>query len=208
MVSSLSAKSMENQAKRTENSGSVSDSSTATISAIVPARNEEAVLGSCVRSLALQREVREIVIVNDQSMDGTASVARGLAAEIDRVRLLDTYEVPAGWLGKNNAVWIGTREARGGWLLFTDADAELAPQAGARALQIAHDSGAVLVSFSPEQVTQAWYEKSLIPFVYCRLSKHFSYRDVNDPASSVAAANGQFLMIRRSVYDQIGGHAS
>ena len=199
---------MENQAKGTENSGSVSDGSKAAISAIVPARNEEAVLANCVRSLALQPEVDEIFIVNDRSTDGTANEARGLAAEIARVQLLETQEVPAGWLGKNNAVWIGAKAARSDWLLFTDADAELAPGAAARALQVAHDSDAVLISFSPEQITERWYEKSLIPFVYCRLAKYFSYRDVNDPASTVAAANGQFLMIRREVYEQIGGHAS
>ena len=68
------------------------------------------------------------------------------------------------------------------------------------------ESDAALVSFSPEQVTETWYEKSLIPFVYCRLARHFSFKDVNDPKKRAAAANGQFLMIRRDVYDAIGGH--
>src|SRR3984893_13663959 len=94
------------------------------------------------------------------------------------------------------------------WLLFTDADAELRDGATARALRIAEETRAALVSFSPEQVTQAWYEKALIPFVYCRLAKYFSYNQVNDEKSEAAAANGQFLMIRRDVYDQIGGHES
>jgi hypothetical protein len=65
-----------------------------------------------------------------------------------------------------------------------------------------------LVSFSPEQVTEAWYEKALIPYIYLRLAKRFSYERVNDPSSPAAAANGQFLMMRRDVYDAIGGHAS
>src|SRR5579863_4801458 len=77
-----------------------------------------------------------------------------------------------------------------------------------RALQIAEESNAALVSFSPEQVTGTWYEKALIPFVYCRLARHFSFKDVNDPKNRAAAANGQFLMIRRDVYDAIGGHAA
>jgi cellulose synthase/poly-beta-1,6-N-acetylglucosamine synthase-like glycosyltransferase len=64
-----------------------------------------------------------------------------------------------------------------------------------------------MVSFSPEQVTGTWYEKALIPFVYCRLAKYFSFETVNDPGSSAAAANGQFLMVRRDAYDAIGGHA-
>ena len=116
--------------------------------------------------------------------------------------------MPAGWVGKNNAVWRGAAEAKNRWLLFTDADAELLPGAAARALQIAQESDAALVSFSPEQVTETWYEKSLIPFVYCRLARRFSFKDVNDPKNRAAAANGQFLMIRRDVYDAIGGHAA
>jgi glycosyltransferase involved in cell wall biosynthesis len=178
------------------------------ITAIVPARNEEKVIAACVRSLARQPEIAEILVVNDQSTDGTGQVLHQLTAEIPRLRLLETHEVPPGWVGKNNAVWIGAANAQSPWLLFTDADAELAPQALARALQIARETGAALVSFSPEQVAETWYEKSLIPFVYCRLAKHFSFEAVNDPTSPAAAANGQFLMIRRDAYDAIGGHAS
>ena len=178
------------------------------ITAIVPARNEEKVIAACVESLARQPEIAQILVINDQSTDGTADIVRALTAEIPQLRLLETRDVPPGWMGKNNAVWMGAQEAKSAWLLFTDADAELAPEAVARALQIARETGAALVSFSPEQVAETWYEKSLIPFVYCRLAKHFSFEAVNDPSSSAAAANGQFLMIRRDAYDAIGGHAS
>jgi cellulose synthase/poly-beta-1,6-N-acetylglucosamine synthase-like glycosyltransferase len=178
------------------------------ISAIVPARNEEAVIGSCVKSLAEQPEIAEILVVNDQSSDGTVAAVRRAEAEIPKLKLLETGTLPAGWVGKNNAVWCGAAEARSKWLLFTDADAELLPGAAARALQIAQESDAALVSFSPEQVTETWYEKSLIPFVYCRLARRFSFKDVNNPKNPAAAANGQFLMIRRDVYDAIGGHAA
>src|SRR5579862_62971 len=178
------------------------------ISAIVPARNEEAVIGACVRGLAEQPEIAEILVVNDQSSDGTVAAVRRAAAELPKLTLLETGKLPEGWVGKNNAVWRGAAEAHSRWLLFTDADAELLPGAAARALQIAQESNAALVSFSPEQVTETWYEKSLIPFVYCRLARHFSFKDVNDPKNHVAAANGQFLMIRRDVYDAIGGHAA
>jgi hypothetical protein len=122
--------------------------------------------------------------------------------------LLETHEVPAGWLGKNHAVWLGAQQATNPWLLFTDADAEVLHGAAARALRIAEETGAMLVSFSPEQVTESWYEKSLIPFVYCRLAKYFSYEAVNDPQSRAAAANGQFLMMRQDAYQAVGGHAS
>lgn len=180
----------------------------ASITAVVPARDEEAVIATCIESLASQPEITEILVVNDQSTDKTAEVVRGLGSKIPRVRLLETEGVPSGWVGKNNAVALGAKEARTPWLLFTDADAQLEIGATAKALQIAEQSNAALVSFSPEQITERWYEKALIPFVYTRLAKHFSYDAVNNPASKAAAANGQFLLIRRDAYDAIGGHAS
>ncbi|HET9802446.1 MAG TPA: glycosyltransferase [Candidatus Acidoferrum sp.] len=179
-----------------------------TISAIIPARNEEAVIADCIRSVAAQPEVSEILVVNDQSSDRTAEIVRGLAAEIPKLRLLETAELPAGWVGKNNAVWLGAQNAKGKWLLFTDADAVLSEGAAARAFELAKENTAALVSFSPAQTLKTWYEKALIPFVYCRLARKFSYADVNNPSSPAAAANGQFLLIQRSTYDAIGGHAS
>src|ERR1700687_1586446 len=178
------------------------------ITAIVPARDEEMTIEACVRSLARQAEIAEIFVVNDHSTDRTAEIVQGLAKEIRKVHLLEAREIPAGWLGKNHAVWEGAKRASGRWLLFTDADAELLDGAAARALRIAGETGAALVSFSPEQVTEAWYEKALIPFVYSRVANHFSYDAVNNAESKTAAANGQFLMIRETVYDEIGGHES
>jgi glycosyltransferase involved in cell wall biosynthesis len=180
----------------------VSDS----VTAIVPARNEEAVIAACLESLGRQPEIAEILVVNDQSSDHTASVVGGLMEKIPNLRLLESGNLPDGWVGKNHALWVGVQQAKSAWLLFTDADAEHEPNSAARALQIAREQNAALVSFSPEQITEKWYEKALIPYVYLRLAKKFSYDQVNDPASSAAAANGQFLMIRRDVYDSIGGH--
>ena len=182
--------------------------SSAAIGAIVPARNEEPSIASCINSLSRQPEIAEILVINDQSTDKTAEIVRGLMTSISNLRLLETQGVPEGWVGKNHAVALGASEATNPWLLFTDADAEHEPGAAARALQAAQESNAALVSFSPEQVMEEWYEKSLIPFIYCRLARKFSYDAVNDPASPDAAANGQFLMIRRDAYDAVGGHAS
>jgi glycosyltransferase involved in cell wall biosynthesis len=200
------------------------------ITAIVPARDEEATIETCVRSLARQAEIAEIFVVNDGSTDRTAEIVRGLMGELRNLKLLEAPGIPGGWLGKNHALWQGAKRATSHgsdlaelegssiaplrdepasrWLLFTDADAELLDGAAARALRIAKETGAPLVSFSPEQVTGAWYERALIPFVYSRLAEHFSYEAVRDANSEVAAANGQFLMMRRDVYDEIGGHKS
>jgi len=176
------------------------------ITAIVPARNEEAVIGACVKSLAKQNDIERILVVDDGSMDATATVVRDLAARIPRVELLGAGQLPGGWVGKNHALSVGARLAATEWLLFVDADVALEEGATGRALEIACESQAALVSFSPEQITETWYEKALIPLVYCRLSRRFSYDAVNDSKSKAAAANGQFLMIRREVYQAVGGH--
>lgn len=178
------------------------------LTAIVPARNEEAVIAECLRSLAQQGEIAEIILVNDQSSDRTAEIVRGLMGEIANLRLLEAEELPAGWAGKNHAVWQGACQSAGEWLLFTDADAVHEAGAARKALESAREHGAALVSFSPEQVLLNWYEKALLPYVFVRLAYFFSYDDVNDAAKTAAAANGQFLLIRRDVYEAVGGHAS
>jgi glycosyltransferase involved in cell wall biosynthesis len=178
------------------------------VSAIVPARNEEAVIVACLESLAVQEEIAEILVIDDQSSDRTAEFVRSLAEKYSKVRLIESTELPPGWVGKNHAVWIGAGEAHGDWLLFTDADAVHSTDSAAKALAIAAGNHADLVSFSPEQVMKTWYEKAVIPYVFTRLNHRFRFADVNDPKNSAAAANGQFILIRRDAYDAIGGHAS
>jgi len=200
---------MSSEAHNRSPSGTLVAAATAgSVTAIVPARNEEAVIAASIASLASQPEIAEILVVNDQSTDGTASVVRSLVENIPNLRLLESGGLPDGWVGKNHALWVGVQEAKSAWLLFTDADAEHERNSASRALQIAQQHDAALVSFSPEQVTETWYEKALIPYIYLRLAKRFSYERVNDPNSAAAAANGQFLLMRRDVYDAIGGHSS
>jgi len=179
---------------------------TASVTAIVPARNEEAVIAACIQSLALQPEIAEIIAVNDQSSDRTPEILRELAKKIPQLRVVDADAPPSGWVGKNHAVSLGAQLATSPWLLFTDADAVLSTGAIAKAIALGREHGAALVSFSPEQDLQTWYEKSLIPFIYLRLAQRFPFDQINDPASSAAAANGQFLMIAREPYDAVGGH--
>ncbi len=178
------------------------------ISAIVPARNEAGNLERVISSLAAQPEIGEIIVVNDQSGDGSGEILTRLAEVIPKLRVLETATLPAGWVGKNYAASLGAAAARGNWLLFTDADTEHLPGAAARALEDARQSGAALVSYSPEQLTPAWWERALIPFIYCRLAQLYSFQDVSDPNHPAAAANGQFLLIRREAYEQAGGHAA
>src|SRR6266436_6061873 len=178
------------------------------VAAIVPARSEEVSIAACITALAAQPEIVEIIAVNDQSSDRTAKILHGLAKNISHLRVIDAPAPPSGWVGKNHAVSLGAHQASSPWLLFTDADAVLLEGAIAKAIALAAEKDAGLISFSPEQELQTWYERVLIPFVYLRLAQRFSFDEVNDPSSKSAAANGQFLMITREAYDAVGGHAA
>src|SRR5258707_6789998 len=81
------------------------------ITAIVPARDEEATIEVCVRSLVKQAEIAEIFVVNDGSTDRTAEIVRGLMVELKNLTLLDAAQIPVGWLGKNHALWEGAKRA-------------------------------------------------------------------------------------------------
>ena len=179
-----------------------------TVSAIVPVRNEEATIAAAVESLAAQPEIKEILVINDQSTDGTAAQLVQLSSRFAQLRVLETDDLPGGWVGKNYAVSLGAAQATGDWLLFTDADGVHLPGSTARALADAAATGAGLVSYSPEQEMRTWWERALIPFVYTRLAQKFSYDVVNDPELPAAAASGQYLLIRRDDYERIGGHAA
>jgi glycosyltransferase involved in cell wall biosynthesis len=178
------------------------------VSVIIPARNEEASIGRAVKSVAMQLEVGEVIVVDDNSTDGTAAILAELATQFPKLRVLDAEALPEGWVGKNHAAAVGADAAEGDWLLFTDADTYHYPGSTRRALMDAVDHDAVLVSYSPEQELGTWWERALIPYVYCRLAAKFSFARVNDPRRPEAAANGQFLLVLRDAYEVIGGHAA
>lgn len=175
------------------------------VSVIIPARNEEANLAACLESLTTQTGVDfEIIVVDDQSTDCTVEIARGFP----KVRVIDAGPLPAGWTGKNNAVATGARAARGMWLVFTDADTVHLPGSLARALQEANENTADLLSYSPEQIAVTFWEMAVLPVVFAELARQYPPKKVSDPNSPEAAANGQYLLIRREVYDAVGGHAA
>ncbi|MGH9375914.1 MAG: glycosyltransferase, partial [Terriglobia bacterium] len=176
------------------------------VSAIIPARNEALNIGGMVWSLAAQPDILEIIVVNDDSKDDTGAVLAGLQSAIPALRVLNLSVLPAGWLGKQHAAAEGAREARGDWLLFTDADTEHLPGSLRVLLDRAEREGADLLSISPGQRSPTWWEKAVIPLVYVQLAGLYRFDDVSDPASPAAAANGQYMLIRRRAYWLAGGH--
>jgi glycosyltransferase involved in cell wall biosynthesis len=182
---------------------------TPTISVIVPMRNEARNVTRCLRSLlGLRGTGLEIVVVDDQSEDDTFAQASRIAGNDHRVRILRGQDLAAGWVAKNWALHQGTRAARGEWLLFVDADVLLHPDAALRAVAEADSRGLGLLSLSPRQECGGFWERVIQPLVFAMLGDRYDMPAINDPSTPVAAANGQFLLVRRTVYDALGGHAA
>jgi glycosyltransferase involved in cell wall biosynthesis len=176
------------------------------VSALIPARNEEESIAAAVRSVAAQPEVFEIIVADDGSDDRTPAILEELRAEIPQLRVLRAHDPPKGSLGKSHALSVASREATGNWLLFTDADTVHRPGGLGQLLERARRDRVDLLSLSPGQQTPSWWEKAVIPFVFVELARRFRFDEVSDPKSKRAAANGQYLLIRRTVYDSAGGH--
>src|SRR5271157_3022419 len=113
------------------------------VSIVIPARNEESSLGTCLESLTAQTGVIfEIIVVDDASADRTRAIAESFAG----VRVIFPDPLRQGWTGKNNALIAGAKKARAEWLLFTDADTVHLPGSLARALVEAKNQRADLLS--------------------------------------------------------------
>jgi len=112
------------------------------------------------------------------------------------------------WTGKANAIWTAIPHVRSQWLLFTDADTVHQPTTLKNSIQEALQYQVDLLSYSPEQLAHAFTEKALQSVIFGELSRVFSYDRINDPKNPDAAANGQFILIKREMYDRIGGHAA
>jgi glycosyltransferase involved in cell wall biosynthesis len=182
------------------------------VSIIIPARNEEATIGDCLKSLTAQTDVPfEIIVVDDGSTDRTREIAQGFAG----VRVISPEplreDLPGkGLTGKNNAMIAGANssEARTRWLLFTDADTVHLPGSLARALAEAKKEQAVLLSYSPEQVVFTFAERAVMPVIFAELAAQYPARKVREQNSGIVAANGQYILVRRSAYEAVGGHAA
>lgn len=184
------------------------------VSALVPARNEEQNIRACVESLLAQGDEVEVLVADDGSTDATAAIVRELArthgtdSDHARLRLLAVPPLPPGWVGKNHALDAAARQAHGEWLLFTDADTVHAPGGLRASLERAGRERLDLLSLSPAQEMRTGWEKAVIPRVYRELEKLYRFEEVNDPARPAAAANGQYILIRREAYEALGGHAA
>ena len=177
------------------------------ISICIPARNEENNIRRSVEAaLAQDYPNIEVIVLDDRSTDATLTQLKEIAARDSRLLPISGSDLPEGWAGKPHALYQASADARGEWLCFLDADTFLAPEAISSCYVKALETEADLFTVMTEQILGSFWEKVVMPLVMTALSVGFSPRKVNDPARRDAVANGQFILIKRRIYDLIGGH--
>ncbi len=192
-----------------EQTAPVSDSEASAISIILAARDEADKLREALATLLAQDYPRyEVVAVNDRSHDATGDILREFSRTSNRLKVITIAELPPGWLGKPHALTRGTQQASGEWLVFTDADVQFAPDVLRRAMRMATDrKWDHLALFSGFDLNGFW-EIATITF-FC-LGFIFGNEPwlASNPRSGRYVGIGAFQLLRRSVYDAVGGHGA
>ena len=173
------------------------------LSVIVPARNEAHNLRRLLPSLEGQnyRGEMEIIVVDDHSTDGTAGMVEcGVRDSGCSVKLVCAGALPPGWLGKPHASQSGASEARGKWLLFTDADTEHEAFSAASAVTFAEAHGLDGLSIFPRQETRGLLDGVVLMVAFAGLFAGLH--------RSTSMLNGQYVLVRRDVYEASGGFAA
>lgn len=175
------------------------------LSVVVPARDEAATIGRAIGSVIEQDYPDlEVIVVDDRSRDATGEIVRELATRDVRVRAVRVDELPAGWLGKNHALWRGAELARGEWLLFTDADVVFARGALRRAMSYAIAQRLDHLTLAPRLVARRVLLRAFVAFfAYSFIALWRAYL-ANDPKSAQGVGIGAFNLVRREAYERIG----
>lgn len=178
------------------------------VSIVVAARNEADIIERALSSLLrLDYPEFEVILVDDQSTDGTGEIARGLAAKDSRLSVVTGADLPAGWMGKSWALHQGVPKAQGEWLLFTDADCLHHQQSLQVAMEYALSERKDFVSLVPAVELMSLSEKLVMPAFLFVFGTFFPLEKFNRHPEKALAAGG-FILIKHDVYEAVGGHAS
>src|SRR5438132_9046998 len=181
------------------------------IAIIVPARNEIANIAACLKGLVAQRGLTDgssIIVADDDSQDGTGQAVAQAARSDPRIKLIESDDLPVGWMGKPHACWQGALRARADWLCFVDADVRAMPELIGAALTAAASQRIDMLSLNPLQELGSFWERLIIPAGLVAIACTTDLRPIDDPASPVVTAHGQLILIRRAVYCAVGGHGA
>ncbi len=185
------------------------------VSVLIPARNEEKNIAACIDAAGVQTYPHmEIVVLDDDSSDTTLEIVHkyiktSKPGSVCGIRLIRGKRLPPGWTGKNWACFQLAQEACGDVMLFIDADVVLAPHALQTAVSEMEAYKADILSCFPVQITRSFGEMLIVPMMQWILLAFLPLKLVfesKNPAFS--AANGQFLMFSKHVYQKIGTHAA
>jgi len=173
------------------------------VSIIVPARNEEDSIKNCVDSLrGLDYPEKEVIVVDGDSTDGT----REILASYRDVKVIEDPSLPKGWVVKNWACHTGYENSKGELLLFTDGDTVHAPESLKSSVRYLSENDLDMFTLIPRVVTEGFWENALLPLVFQAIFFLTGGDRANYPRSHRFMANGQYILIRRSAYEKIGGH--
>jgi chlorobactene glucosyltransferase len=181
------------------------------VAVIVPARNEVDNIDTCLDGLLQQlypREKMQVIVIDDGSTDGTPQAARQYERDGFQPRVLDAGPLPTGWLGKSHACWLGANAVEADWLCFIDADTRHDPGLILSSVQAAIREDIDLLSLHPRQEMLGFWERLLMPIPFMTLMILLDAQRINDPTTTTAMANGQFILIKHDVYRALGGHAA
>ncbi|MGC1784024.1 MAG: glycosyltransferase family 2 protein [Acidobacteriaceae bacterium] len=182
------------------------------VAVIVPAKDEAAAIKTSLESvLAGDYPALQIVAVDDRSMDATGALMDEVAVRDDahgRLRVLHVKDLPEGWLGKPHAMALAASESSSDWLLFTDADVIFAPNAVRLAVAYASQTGSDHLVLYPTMILHGWAERMLIAFFQSVSAWAARPWKIADPlAKGDYIGVGAFNLIRRPVYEALGGYA-
>mgnify|MGYP001271705236 CR=1 FL=1 len=183
-------------------------SDTPFVSVMIPARNEATVIGATIQNWLSQSYPHyEVILLDDNSTDDTAQIARDVAGDCDKLTILSGAPLPNGWMGKNWACHQMANIAKGDILLFTDADVRWSADGLSALVADMTARHADVYSVWSTQETQTWGERLVVPLMAMVILGYLPILGVHHiPLGAFGAANGQCMAWRKKAYHQIGGH--